>query len=250
MEKTNNFPKKAVILAGGKGARLYPVTKEIPKPLLPINRKPIISYLVDLFYSQGIKDIAVLINKDFREDFDWWQKRYYPLVGSGQVPKIKLVEEEKPLGTFGGLCFLKNWIGKSSFFFTNGDELKRIDLKKMNEFHQRLKTPATIALVEVSDPEHYGVVICKDEKVEQFLEKPKNPPSKYINSGLYLLSSEIFNYLPRDKTGYPGSRFLMIEKDIFPKLAKEKRLAGFKFQGKWTDCGTWKRYEKALLDWE
>ncbi|GAI42201.1 unnamed protein product, partial [marine sediment metagenome] len=87
-------------------------------------------------------------------------------------------------------------------------------------------------------------------EVEQFLEKPENPPSKYINSGLYLLSSGIFNYLPRGKAGHPGPKFLMIEKDIFPRLAKENKLAGFKFQGKWTDCGTWQRYEKALLDWE
>jgi len=239
----NTFPKKAVILAGGKGTRLYPVTKEIPKPLLPVNRKPIINYLVDLFYSQGIKDIAVLISKDFREEFDWWQKRYYP------KNKIKLVEETRPLGTFGGLCFLKDWLfplsaGQANpFFLTNGDELKKIDLVKMADFHQKLKTPATIALVEVADPQHYGVVICKNGKVKQFLEKPENPPSKYINSGLYLLSPEIFNY-------HPGPKFLMIEKDIFPKLAKENKLAGFKFQGKWTDCGTWERYKKALLDWE
>jgi len=235
---------KAVILAGGKGTRLYPVTKEIPKPLLPVNRKPIINYLVDLFYSQGIKEIAVLISKDFREDFDWWQRRYFP------KNNIKLVEEEKPLGTFGGLCFLKDWLAGEPFFVTNGDELKKIDLKKMNEFHQRLKTPATIALVEVADPQHYGVVICKGEKVEQFLEKPKNPSSKYINAGLYLLNPEILNYLPHGKVGHPGPKFLMTETDLFPKLAKKNKLAGFKFQGKWTDCGNWERYEKALLDWE
>ena len=264
MGKTNNFPKKAVILAGGKGTRLYPVTREIPKPLLPVKRKPIINYLVDLFYSQGIKDIAVLISKDFREEFDWWRRRYYPSGTSGQapsdfsgqVPKIKLVEETKPLGTFGGLCFLKDWLfpplsGQANpFFLTNGDELKKIDLNEMNEFHQKLKTPATIALVKVQDPQHYGVVICKNGKVEQFLEKPKNPPSKYINSGLYLLSPEILNYLPRrGKAGHPGPKFLMIEKDIFPRLTKEKKLAGFKFNGFWMDCGTFIRYEQALKKW-
>jgi len=256
MEKTNNFPKKAVILAGGKGTRLYPVTKEIPKPLLPINRKPIINYLVDLFREQGIKDIAVLISKDFREDFDWWQRRYYPSTSSGQVPKIKLVEETRPLGTFGGLYFLKDWLFPPSsgqakaFFMTNGDELKEIDLVKMVGFHQKLKAPATIALVKVQDPQHYGVVICKHGKVEQFLEKPKNPSSKYINSGLYLLSPEIFNYLPQGKAGHSGPKFLMTETDLFPKLAKENKLAGFKFDGKWTDCGTWERYQAALSDWE
>jgi len=227
---------KAVILAGGKGTRLYPVTKEIPKPLLPINRKPIINYLIDLFQKQGIKDIAVLISKDFREDFDWWQRRYFP------KNNIKIVEEKKPLGTFGGLYLLKDWLSEKPFFLTNGDELKRIDLKKMTEFHQKENTPATIALVQVPDPKNYGVVVCENGKVRNFLEKPDRPLSNYINSGLYLLNPEILQDLPENK-------FLMIEKDIFPKLAKEKKLAGFKFNGAWTDCGTWERYSKALSDW-
>lgn len=237
MEKSFLSNYKAVILAGGKGTRLYPVTKEIPKPLLPINKKPIINYLVDLFFSQGVRDIAVLINKDFRDDFDWWRKRYYP------ENRIKLVEEPEPLGTFGGLFFLKDWLSNSPFFFSNGDELKKIDLVKMANFHQKLKTPATIALVQVQEPQYYGVVICEDGKVKEFLEKPENPPSKYINSGLYLFSPEIFNY-------HPGPKFLMLEKDIFPKLAEKEKLAGFQFQGKWMDCGTWERYSKALKTWK
>lgn len=236
-DKFNLENHKAVILAGGRGTRLYPVTKEIPKPLLPVKKRPIINYLVDLFYSQGVKEIAVLINKDFREDFEWWEKRYYP------ENKIKLVEEKEPLGTFGGLYFLKDWIGKSSFFLTNGDELKSIDLVKMSEFHQSIRTSATIALVEVSDPQHYGVVVSEKGKIRKFLEKPKNPPSNYINSGLYLLSPEIFK-------GHPGPQFSMIETDLFPKLAKEEKLGGFKFQGKWTDCGTWDRYNDALNKWK
>jgi len=251
----NNFPKKAVILAGGKGTRLYPVTKEIPKPLLPVKRKPIINYLIDLFCSQGVKEIAVLISKEFREEFDWWQKRYYPSMNSGQVPKIKLVEEKEPLGTFGGLCFLKDWLLGKPFFLTNGDELKKINLVEMNKFHQKLKTSATIALVKVQDPQHYGVVICKNGKVKEFLEKPspaqiskkfwagKKSSLNYINSGLYLLSPEIFNY-------HKGPKFTMIEKDIFPKLAKEKKLAGFEFDGKWMDTGTWERYSEALKKWK
>lgn len=69
----NNFPQKVVILAGGAGTRLYPITKEILKPLLPVKGKPVINYLVNLFSSQGIKDVAVLINRNFREDFIWWE---------------------------------------------------------------------------------------------------------------------------------------------------------------------------------
>ena len=232
---------KAVILAGGKGTRLYPITYEIPKPLLPVKKKPIINYLVDLFSNQGVGEIAVIINQGFREEFDWWQKRYY-FRTSRKRPKIKLVEEKKPLGTFGGIFYLRSWIGKEPFFLTNGDELKKIDLKEMLAFHQKMQTPATIALVKVPDPQHYGVVLCKRGLVKEFLEKPKNPPSSYISSGLYLLSSEVFDY-------HPGPKFLMIEKDLFPKLAKENKLAGFKFRGKWMDTGTWERYEQALKEW-
>jgi NDP-sugar pyrophosphorylase family protein len=112
----------------------------------------------------------------------------------------------------------------------------------MNNFHQKTNVPATIALVKVPNPQDYGVVVCKKGLVKEFLEKPENPPSNYINSGLYLLSPEIFKY-------HPGPKFLMVEKDIFPNLAKEKKLAGFKFKGRWTDCGTWDRYEKALGEW-
>ena len=153
-----------------------------------------------------------------------------------------MFEEAKPLGTFGGIWHLKSELSSSPFFLTNGDELKKINLKEMKNFHQKKKVPATIALVEVPNPQDYGVVVCKNGMVQKFLEKPKNPPSKYINSGLYLLSPEIFKY-------HPGPKFSMIEKNLFPRLAKEKKLAGFKFQGKWMDCGTWKKYEKALRYW-
>lgn len=224
---------KAVILAGGKGTRLYPITKEIPKPLLPVKRKPIINYLVDLFLKAGIKDISVLVCKDFRDEFDWWEKRYYPNFN------FKFVEETQPLGTYGGLYYLKDWIGQSPFFVTNGDEIKEIDLIKMAEFHQSQNVLATLCSVYVQDPQNYGVVICENNKVKEFLEKPENPPSNFVNSGLYLFSPEILER-------HPGPQFLMSEKDIFPVLAKENNLANFQNKGYWTDCGTWERYGKAL----
>lgn len=224
---------KAVILAGGKGTRLYPITKEIPKPLLPVKRKPIINYLVDLFCKAGIKDIAVLISKDYREEFDWWKKRYYP------DSDIKFVEEPEPLGTFGGLYFLKEWLGSSSFFMTNGDEIKEIGLSEMAEFHEVQNVLATICSIYVPDPQNYGVVVSENNMVKEFLEKPKNPPLNYINSGLYLFSPKIFEI-------HPGAKFLMVEKDIFPNLAKENKLANFQYKGYWADCGTWERYGRAL----
>ena len=241
-QRLSNY--KAVILAGGKGTRLYPITKEIPKPLLPVKRKPILNYLIDLFSDFGIKEIAILINKNFREDFNWWKKRYFP------NKKIKIVEEKKPLGTFGGLWLLKNWLKNSQFFLTNGDELKKINLKKMASFHQKLRTPATVALTKVKNPKDYGIAIFKNGLILKFLEKPspsevlrskiwEGKSAKYVSAGLYLFSPEIFDY-------HPGLKFSMVEKDILPKLAKEKNLAGFKLKGKWLDCGTWQRYSEAL----
>ena len=229
----NIFGYKAVILAGGKGTRMYPITKEIPKPLLPVKRKPIINYLIDLFCKAGIKDVAVLISKDYREEFDWWEKRYYPDLD------IKFMEEPEPLGTFGGLYLLKGWLGNSPFFMTNGDEIKEIGLSEMAEFHERQNVLATICSVCVPDPQNYGVVVSENNMVKEFLEKPENPPSNYINSGLYLFSPEILK-------SHPGPKFLMAEKDIFPNLAIENKLANFQYKGYWADCGTWERYGKAI----
>jgi NDP-sugar pyrophosphorylase family protein len=235
MKNLSSF--KAIILAGGKGTRLYPITYEIPKSLLPVKRKPIVNYLIDLFLKYGVKKIALLIDKNFEEEFKWWKKRYYP------NKKILIWKEKKPLGTFGGLFYLKNWISKDFFFLTNGDELKEINLRRMVKFHFNHQVLATIALVKVANPKDYGVVLCKNGLIEKFIEKPKNPPSNYINAGLYLFSPEIFKF-------HPGPKFLMLERTLFPKLAKEKKLGGFKFKGKWIDCGTFLRYEKAIKNWK
>lgn len=234
----SNEPKKykAVILAGGKGTRLYPITKQIPKPLLPVGRKPILSHLVDLFLKHGVEDIAVLVNKDFHDDFAWWNKRHYPNT------KIEIIAEQDYLGTFGGLWLLKDWLQGSHFFLTNGDELKEVDLKEMARFHEKAGTAGTIALAQVPNPKEYGVAVLEGDMIQEFLEKPENPPSDYISSGLYLLSPEIFSR-------HPGPIFSMIEKELFPLLAEEGKLSGFKGVVRWTDCGTWERYEKALEEW-
>jgi NDP-sugar pyrophosphorylase family protein len=177
-----------------------------------------------------------LINKEYREDYNWWKKRYF------QNKKIKIVEEKKPLGTFGGLWLLKNWLKNSKFFLTNGDELKKINLAEMVNFHQKTGTIATVALTKVPNPKDYGIAICQNSLILKFLEKPKRPPSKYVSAGLYLFSPEIFEY-------HLGPKFSMVEKDILPKLAQEKKLAGFKFKGLWLDCGNWKKYSEALRRW-
>ena len=232
---------KAVILAGGSGTRLRPVTLETPKPLITIKRKPILNHLLELFSRHAIDEPIILIAGSHREDFIWWQKRYQ----NELPPKLKLEAEPEPLGTFGGLKALQEEL-KEAFFLSNGDELKDFHLTNLVEFHKNnpAKPVATIALVKVENPSDYGVPIMDGDKITEFLEKPQNPPSNFISSGLYVLEPEVFKYADWEN-GY-----LMIEKDIFPKLAAAGKLAGYKVEnGRWYDCGTFERWEKAIREW-
>lgn len=238
---TNNKGMRVIILAGGSGTRLQPVTLEIPKPLLTVQKKPILNHLIELFNKHGIIEPTVLIHKNHKEDYQWWKKRY-----NKELPKnLKIKTEPKPLGTFGGLKYLRKDL-KESFVLSNGDELKDFNLTDLIKFHKNNNQEpiATIALVKVKNPSDYGVPVMKRNRIEKFLEKPKNPPSNYISSGLYILEPEIFKYADWSRG------FLMIEKDIFPKLAAAGKLAGYKIKnGRWFDCGTLERWEKAIKEW-
>lgn len=232
---------KAIILAGGKGTRLYPITLEIPKPLITVKKKPILNHLVGFLEKHGVDEPTILASKDHKKDYQLWNKNYRQ-----QLPKkLKVKIESEPLGTFGGLKNFKKELN-ATFVLSNGDELKDFNLKEIIDLHKNNpnKPLATIALVKVTNPSEYGVAVMNGSKIEKFLEKPANPPSNYISSGLYILEPEVFNYADWEK------KFLMIEKDIFPKLAAEGKLAGYKVKnGRWYDCGTLARWEKAIKEW-
>lgn len=232
---------KAVILAGGKGTRLHPVTLESPKPLLTVKRWPILNHLIDFLVKYGVDEIDILISESHQQDFAWWKKRYKKALPR----KTRLHIEREALGTFGGLKFVKPPL-KKTFIMTNGDELKDFNLEEAYNFH--IKNPAhpiaTIALVKVSDPSHYGVPIMDGDMIKEFLEKPQNPPSDYVSSGFYFLEPEVFKYADWSKG------FLMIERDIFPKIAADGKLAGYRIDnGRWYDTGTFERWEKAIKEW-
>ncbi|MFW6025220.1 MAG: nucleotidyltransferase family protein, partial [Candidatus Woesearchaeota archaeon] len=101
---------------------------------------------------------------------------------------------------------------------------------------------ATIALCKVENPISYGVAVLENEKIIKFLEKPKSPPTSYINSGLYVLSPKIKKY-------FSNKDYLMLEDDLFPILAQERKLLGYKWEGRWQDMGTFERWEKAIKNW-
>jgi len=229
---------KGFILAAGEGTRLRPLTYEIPKPLLPVGKTPILTYLVDLYLKNGVDDIKIGIQKNHLEDFYKWKATYFPRA------KIELVVESKPSGTF--TPFAKKvdakWFSEP-IVVSNGDELKELNLKKMIDWHFKKNAIATVGLVKVENPQAYGVAKMNRDKIVEFIEKPENPPSCYINSGLYVLDPKVRDYYP------PKVKFAMVENDLFPQLAKEGKLHGYKWEGKWMDTGTWERWELAIKNW-
>lgn len=245
--------RKAIILAGGQGTRLYPVTLEIPKPLLTIKRKPIATHLVELFRDHGVKEVRLIIRPQDRDEFEWWRKRWSDAMAGVEVG---FEEETKPMGTIGYWAHvLRNWTKDEPFFLTNGDELKGVDLTAMAAHHNKTGGLATIALVEVPNPQEYGVAVLEGDMIVQFLEKPQNPPTNLINSGLYIVDPAVIRYLKPTLSQAEGrnlesaEKFLMIEKDLFPYLAQDKKLAAYKAAGQWFDCGNLQRWEKAIKEW-
>lgn len=234
-----NTPKIGLILAGGKGTRLRPITEEIPKPLIPVHGKPVIQHTIELFKRHGIK--KVLLSVGYMAD----KIKNYFGDGSQLGIEIVYVEESKPQGTAGPLRLAKRYL-TDSFVMCNADELKDIDLEEMFIMHKGNNALATIALTTIEDTSAYGVAKLHGSRILEFIEKPKkgDAPSNLINSGLYILEPAILAYIPE------GKEPVSVEREVFPKVAADNKLFGFPFSGQWFDTGTMERYEKALKHWK
>jgi NDP-sugar pyrophosphorylase family protein len=229
-------PEKAVILVGGKGTRLRPITLKIPKCMMEVQGKTITEYLFDLLKKQGIRDTILSVGHMKEKIKDYYGD------GSKFGVDITYVEEDEPLGTAGPLKLAKEYL-KDSFIVTNGDELKNINIPRMFRLHKRKNALATIALTTVTDPSQYGVARLSGSRILEFVEKPKadEAPSNLINAGFYIMEPEVIDMIPEG--------FSMLEKDVFPKLAEQGRLRGFPFAGQWFDIGNIERYEIAKKKW-
>ena len=207
------MPKVAVILAGGVGTRLQPITFEIPKPLVLVHDRTLLEHQFDLFKKYGIKSIVLSIG--YKGD------KIKHAIGDGRRfgVNVSYVEETKALGTAGPLRLAKAFLTET-FITTNSDELKEIDLRDMYLFHKENNALVTIALTTVDNPSMYGVAKMQGGKILEFVEKPKKDeaPSNLINSGLYMMEPEVLDYI--------GDGYHMLEKDVFPKLASEGKLFG------------------------
>ncbi|MEZ0289938.1 MAG: nucleotidyltransferase family protein [Sulfolobales archaeon] len=227
---------KAVILAGGFGKRLRPLTEDIPKPLIEISGKPIIIWQIEWLKRHDINEIILLVG--------YKKERIIESLGSGSRygVKISYVVEDEPLGTGGAIKnaepLLKN---EESFIAVNGDIITNIDIKRLaNEFTYDRDVIAGIAVVPLRSP--YGIVELDERKrIRKFVEKPLLEEFN-INAGVYILRREIFSYLPEKGD---------IERTAFPRLAGEGKLKAIIFRDSyWRSIDTYKDIEEASTELE
>ncbi|MBS7619011.1 nucleotidyltransferase family protein [Candidatus Bathyarchaeota archaeon] len=218
---------KAVILAGGQGKRLKPLTDENPKPLIRVAGKPIVVWQMRWLKHYGVESFILSIG--------YLKERFLEVLGSGRKygVNISYVVEEEPLGTGGGLKNAEPLLKNEEFFYVvNGDVLTDIDLGRLLDGLG--EASGVIALVPLPSP--YGIVRLEGSTVSSFEEKPVIR-DYWINAGVYLFKSEVFKYLPERGD---------LEKTLFPRLAEEGRLKAVKYLDGcfWKSVDTWKDLEE------
>ncbi|MFC1690853.1 NDP-sugar synthase [Nanoarchaeota archaeon] len=235
---------KAVIIAGGLGTRLKPLTDEMPKALIDINGKTLTEHVIDVLKKLDINEVYLSIGYMADKIKEYFDKN--PVEGI----KINYLIEEDPLGTGGWLNIVDKTDFQETFMVVNGDNLFDLDLKKMLQFHDQNKATITIALTAVEDPSQYGVVELDGERITSFVEKPnrEEAPSNLISSGYYIFEPKVFEYAEELKR--QDKKKIMLETDIFPAVAKDHKLFAFEDKGRWFDTGTLERYEQVKKEWK
>jgi NDP-sugar pyrophosphorylase family protein len=234
---------KAVVLAGGFGTRLRPLSCTRPKILLPILNKPLLQWTFERLAMNDIKDVTMAV---------FYQTEVY--IKHHRVPRSGVHVGyshdplRKPLGTGGSIKKAEKRIGhESSFLVLNGDIFADVNYREILSLHDKRKGVATIALHKVQDPSRYGVAeLSQDSSISRFIEKPPagTTSAALINAGVYVFSPKIFDYIPE-------GRAVSIEREVFPRLAQEKTLYGYAFDGFWADIGKPEDYlevNKTMLD--
>ncbi len=230
---------KAVILVGGFGTRLRPLTLSVPKQMLPMGSVTMLQRVVEHLGGLGVEEVVLSLGYQ-PEVF----LREFPDGEVAGVP-VRYAVEPEPLDTGGAIAFAAREAGiDSTFLALNGDVLTDLDVSELWRYHQQAGGAATIALTEVDDPSRYGVVpLDGDGRVEAFIEKPEpgTAPTHWINAGTYVLEPEVLDLVP------PGAR-RSIEREIFPELVEQGRLYGLQAASYWIDAGTPEAYLQAHLD--
>jgi len=227
---------QALILAGGEGTRLRPLTSTVPKPVVPLVDRPFIAFMLDWLRGHGVEDIVISCGH--------MAAGVRNVLGDGAAFGVRLryVEEPQPMGTGGALKYAESLL-EDRFFMLNGDVLTDLDLGAQLAQHERTGATATLALTPVEDPTNYGLVRTTDDgRVTEFVEKPSSDQidTQNISAGAYVLERSVLDLLRPDQ---PAS----IERDVFPRLVNNG-LYGCVSENYWLDIGTPERYLQATFD--
>lgn len=229
---------QSLILAGGKGTRLRPLTIHTPKPVVPIVNRPFLLYQIDLLKKAGVKDVTLSLS--------YQPGKIEEILADGQEygVRIRYAVEASPLGTAGAYKNAQEHLSQATVVF-NGDIFTDLNLAEVIAYHREKKAAATIVLTPVENPSAYGLVETEDDgRVRRFLEKPKPEEitCNTINAGVYVLEPHILNYIPE---GEPFS----FEYQLFPALlAANEPFYAYTWEGYWLDIGAPSRYLQAHYD--
>jgi mannose-1-phosphate guanylyltransferase / phosphomannomutase len=229
---------KAVVMAGGEGTRLRPLTSNQPKPMVSIVGKPCMEHIIELLAKHGFEDVIVTVA------FLPQAIRSYFGGGESLGVDVSYSVEESPLGTAGSVRLAAGRLD-DTFLVISGDALCDVDLTKLVEFHREKKSSVTIGLKSVENPLEFGIVVTdEDGKIERFLEKPSwgQVFSDTINTGIYVLEPEVLRHIPTDRP-------FDFSKELFPLLLEMGRpMYGYVMDGYWQDIGNLDQYRQANFD--
>src|SRR6266705_5533330 len=229
---------KAVVMAGGEGTRLRPLTSNQPKPMVPVVGKPCMEHILELMGEHGLNDVIVTVA--------FLPQAIRSYFGQGETlgMQVGYSVEESPLGTAGSVRLAAKQLDET-FLVISGDALCDVDLSALVAFHKERGAAVTIGLKSVDNPLEFGIVVTDEEgRIERFLEKPSwgQVFSDTINTGIYVLDPEVLNHIPSDRP-YDFS------KELFPLLLEMGRpLYGHVFDGYWQDIGNLDQYRQANFD--
>jgi dTDP-glucose pyrophosphorylase len=229
-KKRNN---KVILMAGGLGSRLRPLTNNIPKPLLKIGDKPILETIINNFKNSGFENFIISVNYKKELIQDYFED------GSKFGVNISYLDEDKRLGTAGALSLLKQY-PKEPFFVMNGDLLTNIDFSKMLDFHIQNHSIATMGVIEQEYQIPYGVIQLDEAKIINITEKPKY--KYFINGGIYLLNSECLQFIPKNQFFDMPTLFEVL-------IKKNKNILSFPIHEYWLDIGRMEEYKKAQKEY-
>jgi len=240
---------KAMILAGGEGTRLRPLTYNLPKPLVWVDNLPSIEYIIKFLYHFGIREFAINISYKYEYLVEYSEEVFRKKFKDASLFVLK---EEKLSGTAGPVKKLQDFFGKDDFIVVGGDDIFDFDLELLIKKHKDSKAVATIALFKVDDPSQFGVAQIDDENnIINFQEKPKKDPISFLaNTGVYIFTNEIFNYILSSEFYDFGTqvfynllndkaKFLGIDVTSYPKFLRNAF---------WIDIGNMNNYFRANRD--